>query len=1242
MNSVSAIEEPAPHLIGPYLVQHELGRGGMGAVYLARHVDGGPNVALKLALHGMSRYFGYMRREIHALSRLRHRGVVRILDSGAGRGAPWYAMELLDGAPLEEFFRESDDAPHRGETGAATAEMATAVLLLAPSGVTGRQRPRRMRTVRSDLARGLTLMYRLARILAYVHGRGIVHRDLKPANILVREGDHPVLVDFGVMSHFRAQADREVIEVSGMMLGTVHYASPEQARGELVDARSDLYTFGVMLYELLTGAPPFDGSTTSEVLRKHSLEQPVPPSAFVTGVPPLVEELTLTLLRKRPADRLGYAEDVAARLVEAGVEPDAGLEAEETAAYLYRPEIVGRTSTIELLTPLIPRAWEKSGSFVVLGGESGIGKTSVAAAFAREATLRGISVITGECEPVGGGFLHPLRPLLRDVADVCRGDRAVLDDVLGARLSVLREYEPSLAALAEDETPRIPPEIAARRLNADLAETLAAHASATPLMLIIEDLQWADEGTMRFLASLDEEFFNGVPLLIVGTYRADEVRPDLRLLLARQFVQKVLLGRLDGSSVAEIVRSMLAAPDAPDAFLDYLAGQSEGNPFFVAEYLRAAVDARLLLRREGRWNLARKDAAYAALGLPDTLRDLIGGRLDRLTGLARRVAEAASVIGRDAGEALLSAVSGLSEAEITEALTELIEHHMFDAGGERLRFSHDKLREGAYGRIEAEELSRLHARAAKVLEATFADQPTLEAHAAEIARHYDVGSEHTQAMRYYAQAAEVAVRTGACREAVELMNRALAIDSGHPVGEKRPHRLARWHRVLGQAHFGLGDLVASARHARQSLAAVGVTLPDDPAGWKRRLALEALRQMLHLALPRRLVRARLSKRETLREIALSAQTYSEGSYFCADGSIMVATALLAANTAERIGGAVGRMYASLGATASGMGLHRLARHYLREGRRLATAANDLDGLARLGYSSLAEYVATCDWASCEQWADRAVAVARETGDDQVLEVCETGRGFYEFYTGQLHASIATYTTIRDRARKRSNRQHEAWGHSGLARSFILTDNLEEALTCVQAGRKLLEGQDDYMTELILNAHEPLALLHLGRLDEAVGAADATRALMMRTKYSMWEMFRGYAAPIEVYLEACTRVEWAPRTAEMRSAIPPLLSGLVELSARAPFAIPIALRLRGRFELLTGNLQRGGKLLRESVSAAGRLALPIDEAMGEFDLAGAPGIDPRQRTIHLDRARTISRETGCALYLRKCEGASSWL
>src|SRR6185436_5165946 len=170
--------------------------------------------------------------------------------------------------------------------------------------------------------------------------------------------------------------------------------------------------------------------------------------------------------------RLGYAEDVAERLVAAGAEPDSDVHV-ETAAYLYRPEIVGRQETIGALCDQLPEAVKGSGTFIMLGGVSGIGKTSVAATFAREASLGDFQIITGECDPVGGQPLHPLRPLLRAIADHCRGRDELVERILGARLQVLRTLDPALEALADEGTMRVPLTSASRRLFGDLAETLA-------------------------------------------------------------------------------------------------------------------------------------------------------------------------------------------------------------------------------------------------------------------------------------------------------------------------------------------------------------------------------------------------------------------------------------------------------------------------------------------------------------------------------------------------------------------------------------------------------------------------------------------------------------------------------------------------------------------------------------------------------------------------------------------------
>ncbi len=1216
MTALSSLDPALPRTIGPYAVLAELGRGGMGVVYRAMHAAGGAHVALKMPFAEMADHFGCMRREIVALSRLDHDGVVHILDSGVEKGVPWYAMELLqDTQPLDHILGFTDVELARTD---ALAPVDPHGSVYAPKSFV-HEPPR----VRGDLHRALTLMVRLARVLGYVHSHGIVHRDLKPQNVFVRAGDRPVLVDFGLMGNFRAQSGREVLEVSGMMMGTALYSAPEQISGEFVDARADLYAFGVMLYEIVTGEPPFNATSIHDVLMAHLRDEPIPPSKLVRGVPPALEQLILNLLQKRRADRLGYADEVAQWLAEAGGIDDSGLST-ESASYLYRPEIVGRATTLAMLAGRIPHVREGRGSFVLLGGESGIGKTSVAAAIAREATLGHFRVVTGECEPVGGQPLHPLRPLLREIADYCRTSPAVLERVIGPRIGVLREQDPALAALADENLPRISPEIAARRLNGDLAETLAAFAREAPLLLVLDDLQWSDESTLRFLASLGGEFFRDAPLLVLGTYRADETGPELRALLGQAHVERILLGRLDAKDVAEIVRSMLAAPDAPEAFLRFLAHQSEGNPFFVAEYLRAAVTEQLLRRERGHWRVEAQDQTYATLGLPGTLRDLVARRLDRLSPLAQRVAEAAAVLGRDMPESLLIAVCAEDDRAVLEAMSELVEQHVFDEVESGVRFAHDKLREGAYARIERGQRRTLHARAAEVIEANCAAEEQLDLHAAEIAHHLDEAGMQRRAIGWYERAGEAALRTGASREAVDLVNRAVALDaktSQSASASQRRLRQARWHRVLGMAHYGLGDLPASAEHSRKSLTEAGVDLPMKPRQWKLRLLGEMARQAVHLVLPRRFIRADPASDEMLLEIANAAHRLMICGYHGGEPKVMLLGGLLAVNAAERRTDAsiAVRAYAGLAAVATVVGLHRLSHRYLEEARALATAKHDVSGLAYIGNSAFAEYIITCRWDRCEQYANETVAAAREAGDEQIIESCQHAQGLYEFYAGKLAQAEQTFAAVRDSAHKRSSRQHEAWGHGGRARCLMLMGRTEEALAAQRISATLL-SPEDRLSQMVAKGQIAYALLYCGRLDEALEAADEAFDWLPNSGFLIWEMFRGLAGPAEVYLQ-----NWDREPDRNRKRLHVLLPKLRSLARRAPYLRPVAARLDGMLAIREGHRARGEKLLRRSAAEAQRLGLRIEEGIARYELG---------TTGDLARARSLFEATGCDLYLQR--------
>jgi tetratricopeptide (TPR) repeat protein len=941
----------------------------------------------------------------------------------------------------------------------------------------------------------------------------------------------------------------------------------------------------------------------------------------------VLEELILHLLQKRRADRLGYADDVAQLLVEAGAEPDPGVEL-ASASYLYRPEMAGRHLTLAALTGRIPQARTGKGAFVLLGGESGIGKTSVAAAFAREATIGRFRVVAGECEPVGGQPLHPLRPLLRQIADYCRTSPEVLERVIGPRLPVLREQEPALAALANAHAPRVSPEIASRRLNADLAETLAAFAREQPLLVVLDDLQWGDESTMRFLASLDEEFFARTPLLVVGTYRSDETGPGLRALLASQHVERMLLGRLDEKSVAEIVRSMLAAPDAPESFLHFLAQESEGNPFFVAEYLRAAVSERLLRREQGRWRVEARDKTYRDLGLPGTLRDLVARRLDGLSPLAQRVAEAAAVLGRDMPESLLIAVCAEEDRSVLEAMSELAEHHVFDEVETGVRFAHDKMREGAYARIPDDRRRTLHARAAEVLEASCTTEELLNLHAAELAHHLDEAGLHARAIAWYERAAEAALRTGASREAVDLVNRALALDaagSSSPTASQRRLRHARWHRVLGTAHYGLGDLPASQEHSRRSLTEAGVRLPETPRGWKLRLLGEIARQAVHLAVPRRWLRADPRSEALLLEIAGAAHRLMICGYHGGEPKVMLLAGLLAVNAAERRTDAsiAVRAYAGLAAVATVVGLHRLSHRYLEEARALATARNDVSGLAYIGNSAFAEYIVTCQWDRCEQYANESVAAAREAGDEQMIESCLHAQGLYDYYSGRLAQAERTFAAVRDSAHKRSSRQHEAWGHGGRARCLVLMDRAAEAVESQRIGLGIL-GPNDHVSLCIARGQLASALLYAGDLDAALAMADEAYEWLPRYGFLIWDMFRGIAGPAEVYLECWSR---GRETARMRRHLGVLMPKLRSLARRAPYLRSVTLRLGGRIACLEGRRARGETLLRRAVEEAARAGLPVDEGIARYELARQTGGDP-------GRARALFESTGCTLYLRR--------
>jgi serine/threonine protein kinase/tetratricopeptide (TPR) repeat protein len=802
--------------IGSYRVLELLGQGGMGVVVRAQHIVTGEVVALKFIRLPHERLLQSLRREIHALARLRHPGIVRIVAEGVDRGLPWYAMELVQGVSLRHYrdrlasgAREPECgmAPVGKEGGADGAlpaarawwteslDAGSILRFEMPSSPWVAEAPpahEEPPAARSAAAAGtplpaealldvLTMVRRLCAPLAYLHGEGIVHRDLKPENVLVRPDGLPVLIDFGLLSQFAGPLGRESLQIDTASAGTVHYMAPEQIRRETIDARADLYSLGCMLFELVAGRRPFDAPTVQQALDRH-LELPAPRlTDLVEAVPAELDALVAKLLQKRPRDRLGHAADVAAALVRLGAQDGLASGGPRPRPYLYRPQFAGRHAQLAELREHLEQLARGQGSLVLLSGESGAGKTRLAAELGRLAVRSDMLVLTGECRDAGARPLEALRRPLEAIADSCRArGRTHTERIVGRRGMVLALYEPAFRALpgqeAWPEPVELPAQAARTRLFGELAETLRALALERPVLLILDDLQWADDLTLGFLESLlrGSTTFEEVPLLLLGTFRTEEAGEGLQRLLEAPQVARLDLRRLEESAVASITGDMLALSPAPEVLSRFLARSSEGNPFFVAELLRAALDEGLLGRDElGRWQVTQMgerqatEADYEAMPLPRSLHDLVGRRLQGLPEEPRGVAEAAAVAGPETSISLLRAMAGMDEAEVLGAVKELTRRQVLEESGtDELRFVHDKIREVAYERIGPQDRARLHRAAAEGIESVFAGRT--DEHLAALGRHWERAGVAVRARECYLAAARRATASYAFSEAERL------------------------------------------------------------------------------------------------------------------------------------------------------------------------------------------------------------------------------------------------------------------------------------------------------------------------------------------------------------------------------------------------------------------------------------------------------------------------------------------